>query len=69
MPRLKVKVLGKPLCTDVVITAPRINLEAIISSLLYTVIKFPMLSTYKKTYRFYIISYILDRISPIQMQM
>ena len=36
MPRPNVKVLGKPLCTDVGITAPRICVETIISSLVHS---------------------------------
>ena len=48
MPRLYVKVLGKPLETDVEITAPRICVKTIISSLVSTVIKFPRLFTHKK---------------------
>ena len=39
MPRPNVKVLGKPLETDVEITAPRIRMETITSSLVYFVNK------------------------------
>lgn len=47
MPRLNVKVLGIPLETDVEITAPRICVETITSSLVSIVYKFPRLFTYK----------------------
>ena len=47
-PRLYVKVLGKPLETDVEITVPRICVETITSSLVSIVSKFPRLFTYKK---------------------
>ena len=47
MPRLNVKVLGIPLETDVEITAPRVCVETITSSLVSVVSKFPRLFTYK----------------------
>ena len=47
MPRLNVKVLGKPLWTDVEITAPRVCVETITPTLVH-VVKFPRLFTYKK---------------------